>query len=254
MGPPKGPAFMKTLEAIVLCAGRGTRLLPLTADRPKCLLPVRGKTILEHILDNLKEAGISPVHLVTGFKRGQIEALVREGNYSDVDFVFNPDFADTNTAWSLNLALKAVDADVVLLNGDVFFDPEILRELLHNPHSNCVVVDGDIALDSEEVKVIADPGGARVLRIGKDLDPGACLGEAIGINRISRDYSRLLIPEFNALERKGERRHFFEAGIDRLVRAGREFSIHRTRRPWVEIDTHEDYRNAREQIYARIHS
>ena len=241
---------MAEFKAIILCAGQGKRLAPLTENRPKCLLPVGPKSILEHILDNLEEAELEEIILVTGFKSQSVEDLVNGKRNGRFRFVLNERFSATNTAYSLNLALRTVDSDFVLINGDVLFDKAILMELVGHPQKNCVVVDRRVALDEEEVKVIAN--GNKLVRIGKELNPEDCLGEAIGINKLSRETIPSLRDIFDELAARKEYHHFFETGIDRLVSRDFRFEIQLTERPWIEIDTIEDYYSANNDIYKKL--
>mgnify|MGYP001133369487 CR=1 FL=1 len=243
----------KETTAIILCAGRGGRLRPLTDDRPKCLLSPAGRPILERCLSSLREAGIGETVLVTGYRADMVEAFARAGDYAGVRFVRNPDYAETNTAVSLHLALRTIGADTLVINGDVVFDPGLLNDLIELPESSAVVVDGDAPPDGEGVKVIARDG--RLARIGKDLDPRLSLGEAIGLNKIGRAVIPDLVRTYAKLERRGERGHFFEKGFDILAGGGDglPFGLAFTRgRPWVEIDTLEDFAHAQREIYPRI--
>lgn len=243
------------MRGIVLCAGRGGRLSPFTDQTPKCLLSFGGKTILERCLEGLRKAGIGEIFLVTGYHRELIERFVRDRGIEGIAFVVNEAYARTNTAVSLNLALKRVSSDVVVVNGDVLFDPSILAELVALPVSHGAAVDADISMDGEEVKVIVR--GGRIVRIGKDLNPKDSLGEAIGLYKIGRDSIADLIRIYDELEAKGEMEHFFEKGFDILngrgAGADRSFGVFLTRgRPWVEIDTPEDYRHAERDIAPRL--
>ena len=169
---------------VILCAGRGARLGDLTAGRPKCLLPLAGRTILEWSLMNLRAAGIGDVVLVTGFRRDLIEEFLAERAEAGVTCVQNDRYATTNTAVSFNLALRVLDMDILLANVDVLYDPAILEDLVRHPVANCVAVDTDVHLEAEEVKVVVRDG--RVAEIGKDIDPGRCQGEAIGLYKVGR--------------------------------------------------------------------
>jgi choline kinase len=242
-------------QGIVLCAGRGGRLSPLTDALPKCLLTFDGRTILERCLDGLRAAGVGEIFLVVGYRRELIENFIRDHGYTGVTFVVNEDFAQTNTAVSLNLALKRTSSDVVVVNGDVLFDQGILTDLVSLPVAHGAAIDADIPLDGEEVKVIVR--GDRIVRIGKDLVPKDSLGEAIGLYKIGREAVPDLIRVYDDLEKKRERQHFFEKGFDLL--SGRKeggasaFGIFLTRgRPWVEIDTIEDFRHAERDIAPRL--
>ena len=245
----------KDHQAVVLCAGRGGRLRPRTDDLPKCLLKVGGREILDRCLDNLRRCGIERTILVTGYKAEMIEAFVRTGGWEGVRFVSNPDFASTNTAVSLRLALQGISSGVILINGDVLFHPGLLADLLASPEANGVVIDRDIALNTEEVKVVAR--GGHVVRIGKDVDPAECAGEAIGIYKIGGETLPDLLLALAALEERGERMHYFEKGFEMVCGdgRGRTFGLVGTDgRPWVEIDTPEDFAHAEHSVAPRLES
>jgi len=238
------------MKAVILCAGRGIRLLPLTQDTPKCLLKFGSKTLLEYTIENFKYAGIEEILLVTGFKEEDILELVKRRGYSHINFITNHNYLTTNTAYSLNLALKHMENDFILINGDVLFDRTIFTDLLRHPQKNCVVVDNSIDLRTEEVKVITTNG--RISQIGKDLDPAKCSGEAIGINKISGETISALSQEFDVLEQKGELKHFFEKGFDLLAHKAVNIGILQTKKLWTEIDTLDDFNYAKNEIYAKL--
>lgn len=243
------------MKAIILCAGKGGRLRPLTDDLPKCLLAFGTRTILDVALEHLGSAGISDVVLVIGYHHELVRRLCADRPGRKITFVSNDDYAITNTAVSLHLALAQMDDDFILINGDVLFDKGILADLVAHPAPNCVAVDAEIPLDHEEIKVIASDG--RVERISKELDPRRSLGEAIGLYKVGRQIIPDLKEVYEELERKGECRHYFEKGFERICEeAGddsRAFGLSFTRgRPWVEIDTLEDFAHAQREIYPRI--
>jgi choline kinase len=245
----------KPMKAIVLCAGRGGRLRPLTDDCPKCLLSFGGRSLLERCLDSLRDVGVGDIILVTGYQRELIERLVAARGYTGISYVVNEAFARTNTAVSLNMALKQIDSDVLIINGDVLFDRALLTDLIAQRSAQGAVVDDEISLDGEEVKVAARNG--RIVKIGKHLDPRESFGEAIGLYKISRAVIGDLVRIYDDLEKRGELHHYFEKGFESLTEdengEGRAFGIALTRgRAWVEIDTLEDYRHAERDIVLRI--
>ncbi len=244
------------MRAIILCAGRGRRLRPMTDDRPKCLIELGGRTILERCLSALRGEGLRDILLVTGYRAEMVEAEARRCLPEGARFVANPDYDETNTAVSLRLALAASPGlDCLQFNGDVLFDPSLAGDLVRHPGPNAVTVDDTGRLAVEEVKVEVRDG--RVTRIGKGLDPAACRGEAIGLNRIGAATAAELVRIYEGFEARGERGHFFEAGFDRLAAGdtdGRHaFGLVPTAgRAWIEIDTPEDYEHARRDIAPRL--
>ncbi len=117
------------ISAVFLAAGCGTRLRPLTADRPKCMVPVNSKTILERAIDTLADAGVNRMVLVVGYRAGQIFDIT-SGLRDELTktFVRNPVYEETGSLYSLELALHHIPAtdDLIVLEGDVVFHPDIL--------------------------------------------------------------------------------------------------------------------------------
>jgi len=117
--------------ALLLAAGTGSRLHPLTLDAPKCLTEVGGKPILGRLIENLRSQGIRRLVVVTGY----LESCVRdflEINKGDmqVDYVFNPAYQTTNNIYSLWLARQAIQEPFLLLESDLVFESGMLKELL----------------------------------------------------------------------------------------------------------------------------
>jgi choline kinase len=230
-------------RAVILCAGVGQRLAPMGWDLPKCLLPVAGRTILDHALAALSIRETRSVTLVVGHRRELVESEAHRQTGLALDSVYNPDYATTNTIYSLWLARHHLADGFLLLNGDVLFDGSILDRLLVQPSSSVAVAVARCG--SEDVKVAVDGAGC-VLRIGKQLPPEQCLGESVGLARFDRDFALELV---EALEefvvRRGERGLFFEAAVESTLarRSLRCCPIDDLRA--IEIDTPEDYGAAR---------
>ena len=121
-------------KAIILSAGQGRRLLPLTESSPKCLLPISGKTIIEWQIDALLAAGIGEISVVTGFQTGLVEALLQQ-RYSDhkqIRTLFNPFFEVADNLASCWIARSVMDCNFLLLNGDTVFDVSLLTQVLES--------------------------------------------------------------------------------------------------------------------------
>jgi len=130
------------MQAVILAVGMATRLRPLTDSRPKCLLDVGGKTILERTLENLLACGIDDFVIVTGFKAEMIESFVaREFDALKVSWIRNERYAETNNAYSLLLAEAAAADSFLLLDSDILFPPELIRALMACPEKPCLALD-----------------------------------------------------------------------------------------------------------------
>ena len=178
-------------KAIILSAGQGRRLLPLTAERPKCLLEVAGRTVLEWQLDALLGAGIDEVSVVVGFHADAVEALLRDRwAEAPVRALFNPFFDVADNLASCWLARGAMSGDFVLVNGDTVFEPQLLERVLASPPAPITLtVDRKPAYDDDDMKVQLD--GMRVLHVSKTLAHEHVHAESIGLLYLRGEGPRL---------------------------------------------------------------
>ena len=239
-------------KAVILAAGVGSRIRPMTDNCPKTLLAVGGITILERMLTNIQACGIDEIIVVLGYRGEQIETFVRD-TFPDVSvqFVMNKRYDETNTGYSLMLAAEIVAGSAfVKFDGDVVFDKEILRRLLDSKDENCLCIDRYIKLDSEEVKVVlADDNLLK--RVGKDIPPADAIGESIGIEKISGDTANLLFAELRVMMQGEENlQEYYEGAYERLIAKDVAFhAVDITGLKWTEIDTLQDFASA-ERIFA----
>lgn len=145
------------LQAVILAAGYGRRMRPLSDHCHKALLPLNGTTILGRIMDSLVEIGTKVVTVVTGYRADDVEGYLRT-SYPDVDLriVDNPKYRETNNVVSLSLAFDSLsfDADVLLIECDLMFDSSLLKRLLGRPGENVALVDQfSIGMDGTVVAV-----------------------------------------------------------------------------------------------------
>lgn len=236
-----------TLKAIILAAGVGSRIRPLTDSCPKSLLMVAGKPILERMIGHIQTCGITEVIFVLGYINDQIEEFVRV-KFPDLNahFILNDRFEETNTGYSLMLTKTAIgDARFVKFDADVVFDIEILRTLIASPFDNCLCIDRDIQLDAEEVKVMLGDNN-RVVQASKTVNPAKAVGESIGIEKISSDTARRLFEQLDLMMGEpANHQAYYEAAYERLI--GNDVPFHTvdiTGLNWTEIDTHEDFHAA----------
>ena len=132
------------MQAVILAAGYGRRMRPLSDRSHKALLSTGGTTVLGRIMDGLEHIGVRTVTVVTGYRDDDVETFLRAG-YPGVDLrlVHNPRFRDTNNIVSLSLAFDSMtfDTDVVLIECDLLFDKTLLTSLVGRPGQNVALVD-----------------------------------------------------------------------------------------------------------------
>ncbi len=241
--------------AVILAAGIGSRLSPLTDNCPKSLLTVGGSVILERMIRNCLSCGISQFVLVLGHRADEIRRFV-DKTFRGIraTYVINDRYRETNTGYSLMLASAAIGtAEFIKFDADVVFDVKILRKLLDSDSPNVLCVDQNIALQDEEVKVIADDQ-MQVLEVGKSVDPKLAVGESIGIEKISAQTGVLLFAELaEMMETRGHLQEYYEAAYARLVGKGTDFrALDITGLNWTEIDTADDYAAANAMFVSPI--
>lgn len=233
-----------THKAVILAAGVGSRIRPLTDDCPKSLLMVAGKPILERMIRNCQDCDISEFVIVLGYLDARIRRFVSETFPElQVTYLVNDRYEETNTGYSLMLAKQAVgNASFIKFDADVVFDPEILRRLIASDAPNALCIDRDIQLDAEEVKVVVDDK-LLVLQASKTVDPKAAFGESIGIEKICAKTAKLLFAELTlAMGQSVRLQDYYEATYEWLIARGTGFqALDITGLKWTEIDTHDDY-------------
>jgi L-glutamine-phosphate cytidylyltransferase len=237
------------MRAIILAAGRGSRLKDEAGDVPKCLAPMGATTLLERQIQSLKSTGIRDIIVVTGYRA----ELVREVCGDVALCIENTRHAETNSLYSLWLAREYMGDGFVVMNGDVLFHPQLLIELLSSPGEDALLIsycDPAAPLGDEEMKVVVRNGC--VAEITKRMDGRLADGENVGVVKFGVSGARLLIDKLDALIESGAER-------DWAPRAFREFALERpldavsTRGfAWIEIDYPEDYRRAVEEILPLI--
>jgi choline kinase len=230
--------------AVILAAGIGSRLSPLTDTSAKCLLSVGGSAILERMIRNCLSCGLSQFVIVLGHRADEIKQFVdKTFRGIRVTYVINDRYRETNTGYSLMLASAAIGtSEFVKFDADVVFDVKILRELVDSRKANVLCIDRNIALADEEVKVITDDE-MRVLEVGKSVDAALALGESIGIEKISSKTGPLLFAQLSeAMKSHDNTQEYYEATYARLVTQGVVFdALDITGLDWTEIDTPEDF-------------
>jgi len=224
---------------IILAAGVSSRLRPLTDTTPKCLLRVGGPPLLERTLRSLEQSGVRECIIVTGYYHESVERFANGLHLPlKTHFVVNPRFASTNNNYSLWIAGPAAAGhDILLLDSDVLFDRQLIPLLLESPHDNALIMRTGGNLGQEEIKLELD-GSGRILRIGKEIDPGKAVGESVGIEKFAAPAAERL---FDILGRRKDRNEFYEASFQELIDGG--CSVHAVDNGaygCMEIDTPHD--------------
>lgn len=233
------------MKVIILAAGRGSRLRPLTDDRPKCLVPVRGRPLLDYQLDVFRNAGLDDVSVVVGYRAAMLRPY-------GLRRYFNREYASTNMVYSLFCAEAELLAgeDVLVSYGDIVFEERVLGALLAARGDLSVIVDlgwrdlwalrmPDPLADAETLKV--DRRG-RILEIGRPATRYRDIhGQYIGLFRISARMAVMLGRFYRALPSRIRRRTDMTSFIDRVAKRLPVEAVF-VQHGWLEADTAEDLR------------
>ena len=239
------------MKTVILAAGAGSRLKPLTDHLPKCLLKAGGKSILEMTIENLLETGNSEIIIVTGYLENTIREFIRNRfPQLKVTFIVNRSYTSTNNIYSLWLAKDEVMGDdMLMMDSDIIFDKSIISRLQASGYKNCLALKRH-DVHEEEIKVRADETG-RVIEIGKNVKTADAAGESIGIEIFGKE----ILPElFRIIERmvvtEKKVNTFYEAAFQELADKKNDlFVVDTTEYLCMEIDTREDLITADELIF-----
>jgi choline kinase len=240
---------------VILAAGMAKRLRPLTDERPKCLLKVGERTLLQRTVDGLISAGISEFVVVTGYRANMIRDFLTETYPSTLKFHFidNVDYEHNNNIFSLWLTRPYTDGhDFLLMDSDILCDPAAILEVMNAEDSALALNRHE--LGEEEMKIVADTHG-RIIEISKTCSPAEAAGESVGIEKITADYSTALFRELRQMiEDEGLIDIFYERAFERLIPQGHTFRIVDTTSFFsIELDTPEDFENAKRLIPAELY-
>ena len=235
---------------LVLAAGAGRRLQPLTDDLPKTLLPVDGeRTILDIALANLKSSGLDEIVVVTGFAAHRIEERkpsLEQDHSVSLELVFNDKAEEWNNAYSLWVAREHLRRGTILVNGDTVHPASVEETVLAARGPGIVLAaDTEKALGEEEMKLhVTDDGFMD--RINKALDPATARGEYIGVTLIEAEAADTLADALEATWKRDPGLYYEDGYQEFADRGGRIAIAPIGAVDWVEVDDHQDLARARE--------
>lgn len=230
------------MQAVILAAGRGTRL---GEGLPKCLIQLGDRALIHHQLDVLHGAGIEDVCVVVGYGAERVRAAVGDGCH----YIENPRFAETNSLYSLWLTREWVRGPFLQVNCDLVAHPRVYHRLLATS-GNALAYDSDSGDAAEHMKVAVRRGLLR--DISKQLDPARSCGENLGLLKYDGDAVRMLFQEAGALIAAGGENSWSPAALARMARRVPVRCIDMAGLPWAEIDFVEDILYARCEVLPEL--
>jgi len=237
------------VKAVILSAGQGKRLLPLTEKIPKCALDVAGRPIVIWQIDTLLAAGVDEVVLVLGHCASEVEKLlVHYGN--KVRCVFNPFHGVSDNLASCWVAREEMRGDFLLLNGDTLFEEAIVRKLMNSKAPITVTVDKKPAYDGDDMKVhLAD---SQLLSIGKTLSAEESDAEAIGMIQFVGNGAAIFRQALDEAVRGADAlKQWYLTIINRIARSERVMTCCIQGMAWSEVDTPRDLKDAGHAVVSK---
>ncbi|MBU4267053.1 MAG: phosphocholine cytidylyltransferase family protein [Candidatus Altiarchaeota archaeon] len=245
----------KGMKAIILAAGMSSRLMDLTDDKPKCMLEIGGKTIMQRQIETFHQCGIEDITVVRGYKKEKI-------NYTGVKYVYNQNYRRNNMLESLMYARSDMDSEFICGYSDILYDKGVLEKLLKSKADFCVVVDTDWMKHykdrfqhpiEEAENVVVEKG--KIKRMGKTINANEAHGEFIGLAKFSTKGAEILRKEYARVRKKlGLNSPFHEAlslekayltdMLQELVERGHRVESVDIKGGWMELDTIEDLQKA----------
>ena len=259
------PPDAESVKAVILAAGFDERLMPLISDRPKAMLDVRGKPILERQVDALRQTGVRQIAVVRGYKKEQV-------TLPNVRYYDNDAFQESGELESLLRAGAELSGAVVVMYGDILFDRNILERLLQSGDDITLVCDRswpdtragreaagcDLVVESpaprRHHRFLADAQPVTVSAIGATIDPALATAEFIGMAKLSARGCQILGEVYRELREQGDDRPVHESPslrtakltdlLHEVIRRGHAIASVGIYQGWLEVDTFDDYRRA----------
>lgn len=230
------------LKAIILAAGQGRRLLPLTSNMAKCCLPLHGISILEWQLSQIAKCDIEEVVVVTGFACEKVDAIINKVNNIKVRTLHNPMYAHTDNLGTCWEARFEMEGPFVLMNGDTLFEAAILKHLLacDKAYAITLATDTKSNFDLDDMKIITD--GDRLLKVSKQLDISLVTGESIGLMVFNQTGARAFTVQLEEMMDKADAlKLWYLSAIDQLSSTGIAGICPIHGMSWCEVDDAADF-------------
>jgi L-glutamine-phosphate cytidylyltransferase len=239
------------VRVIILAAGQGKRLLPLTADVPKALLDIGGKTLVERQVEAFAENGLKDFVVVTGYAADKMEqalALIAARLNVTIVTVFNPFYAVADNLASCWLLRSYMDRDFIQVNGDNVFRGDLVAKLLEpNTQAISVAINRKDVFDADDMKVMLD--GARLTEVGKTLPVDTVDAEAIGFYIFRGEGTKHYVKELELAMRDPQGlKRWFPSAVGSLAKKVPVGVVEITGLRWSEVDFPVDLQQARQLV------
>ena len=220
-------------KAIILAAGKSDRMMPLTADRPKCLLEVSGKPIIQYQIDGLRAAGVQDILMVVGYKKEKIIEALGEG----IRYRVYDDFATTNNLHTLWSVAEELDRPCLITFADIICFPEVFKKAISSDGLFTLLVRRDVRENTMRVRF----NGHFITEIGNHISLQDGQGIFLGVAAVNKEGTDLLKPQLTQLAvSAGHESDYWTSVINVLAASGIFVCALSINNFWMEVDTPED--------------
>ncbi len=247
----------RRVRAIIIAAGMSTRLMELTDDKPKCMLEIEGKTILQRQIETFNQCGIDEIIVIRGYKREVI-------NYTGVKYIYNQNYRRNNILESLMYAESDMDGEFIATYSDILFQTSVVGKLLESEADISIIVDTgwksryksrfQHPIEEAEKVIISNN---KVVEIGKTINANDAYGEFIGLTKFRNTGAEILKTNYKRVVTQFGNTQFHTAPsvekayltdmLQELIDQGYTISNIDIKGQWMEIDTAEDINKARKE-------
>jgi choline kinase len=246
------------MRAIIIGAGRGSRLMPTTADTPKCFAKVAGQRMLDWAVDAFRQNGIKDITFIGGYRIDTVQAA-----YPEFTFRHNDDWPNNNILASLLYAEDLMNEPFICCYSDVLFTPAIVDAVVQNDDDIALGVDTDWLTryehrtehpsdDAEKVTV----SNGNITRVHREIPEAVAWGEFIGLAKFSTDGAGMLRQAYHARRKEFAGQPYREAKVfekaylihllQDMIESGRQMVHVDTPGGYIEVDTQQDFEYARQ--------
>lgn len=225
------------MRALILAAGRGTRISRYLSGKPKCTVDIGGVTLIENTVKQLMKFGIDKIGIIVGYNHDAIEEVLKD--YDNVELFYNPFFDVTNSIASAWFAKSFFgNDDMIIMNGDVYLEEKLL-DFIMKEKSNPVIFSDETRREEADYKLFYENN--ILVKYGKDLKGNDITGEYIGVAKIGREFIETFLSKLNELIENQNHSVWWE---NVLYELSNKYPINVTDVKgmfWAEVDYIEDY-------------
>ena len=240
---------MTKTQIVILAAGQGKRLLPLTKSLPKTMIKVGDLPIINHITNSLNLKLVNEILIIVGHNKEVVMNYLKD-DYKGIPIKYldNPKHSETNSLYSLWLAKKILKEKIAIINADTIFHKKILENLLNSEYEAALAIDDTISTPLPDEAMKATIVNNKIVDVSKTILSEKTNGDAIGIYKFSGKSLKILINELDLLISSEATKQLFTYAVRNILDKTDIFSVSTEGRAWIEIDDKNDLNEAQRLI------